>query len=122
NILCSKSGEVPASLDSRWLNTEKADYIENHLITNEPGYREETQPRAKGAWNGPYLASLPSDPWGNKYYINVEFLDKESKPSERHKVWILSAGPNETIDTPYQQLQTTGELQGDDIALAIIHK
>ncbi len=123
NILRSEQGAIPASLDPKWLMTDKVDYIENHLIKNMPGYQEKLNPQAQHGWNGPYLSDVLSpDPWGNKWYINVEFLDETGKPSERHKVWIISAGPNETIDTPYSQLQTTGQLQGDDIGLAIIHK
>ncbi|MCX6813123.1 MAG: type II secretion system protein GspG [Candidatus Azambacteria bacterium] len=122
NILRSEQGNVPASLDSRWLETTAVDSLENQLIRNTPGYRERQEPQARHGWNGPYLNDfLPPDPWGNKYYINVGFLDEKGKPSERHKVWILSAGPNETIDTPYEQLQTTGQLQGDDIGLPLIH-
>ncbi len=121
NILRSEQGNIPNSLDPKWLMTDKVDYIENQLIKNMPGYKEKLNPQAQQDWNGPYLIGLPSDPWGNKWYINVEFLDETGKPTEKHKVWILSAGPNKTIDTPYTQLQTIGTLQGDDIGLAIIH-
>jgi len=123
NILRSEKGAVPASLDPKWLITEKADLIENHLITNQPGYKERTGAPPSHGWNGPYLTDfLSPDRWGNKYYVNVEFLNEKGNPSERHRVWILSAGPNEVIDTTYWQLQTTGHLGGDDIGLAIIHK
>jgi prepilin-type N-terminal cleavage/methylation domain-containing protein len=123
NILRSFYGKAPEAIDSRWLETTKTGYIEDQLITNQPGYREKKTEKEKYGWDGPYLRKyLPPDPWGNKYYINVEFLDKKRKPSERHRVWIISAGPNKIIDTTYQQLQTNGTLQEDDIGLAIIHK
>lgn len=122
NILRSEQGAVPSSLDPKWLMTDKVDYIENQLIKNMPAYKEKLNPQAQQDWNGPYLTcSLLPDPWGNKWFVNVEFLDETGKPSEKHKVWILSAGPNKTIDTPYTQLQTIGQITGDDIGLAIIH-
>jgi prepilin-type N-terminal cleavage/methylation domain-containing protein len=122
NILYSEQGDVPVSLDPKWLSTEKADLIENHLVANEPNYKEKKKLRDKHGWNGPYIEyPMPPDPWGNKWYINVEFLNEKINPSQKHRVWILSAGPNETIDTPYEQLQTIDQLQGDDIGLAIIH-
>ena len=120
-ILRSEKGQVPDSLDPKWLETTSANYIEDQLVKNEPGYWEKPEPQAQHGWEGPYLINLPSDPWGNKWFVNVEFLDEKGKPSEKHKVWIISAGPNKTIDTSYEQLQTTGQLQGDDVGLAIIH-
>jgi len=120
-ILRSEQGNVPASLDPKWLETIAVDSFENQLLRNVPDYRERPEPQAQHGWNGPYLHSIPADPWGNKWYVNVEFLDEKGKPSEKHKVWIISAGPNKTIDTSYEQLQTTGQLQEDDVGLVIIH-
>jgi prepilin-type N-terminal cleavage/methylation domain-containing protein len=123
NILRSQQGDIPSSLDPKWLETTKTDFIENQLVTNQPGYKERIGAPPSHGWNGPYLSDvLPPDPWGNKWFVNVEFLDETGKPMEKHRVWILSAGPNEVIDTTYSQLQTTGQLGGDDIGLAIIHK
>lgn len=121
NILRSEKGNVPASLDPKWLETTAVDSLENQLIRNIPGYREKPNPQVQYGWNGPYLPFVPVDPWGNKFYVNIEFIDETGKPMEKRRVWIISVGPNETIETVYEQFQTSGQLQGDDIGLAIIH-
>ena len=61
-------------------------------------------------WRGPYLAETPSDPWGSAYLVNVNgfFNGKE-------RVWVISAGPNRTLETGAKS--TT--LGGDDIGLFI---
>ena len=61
-------------------------------------------------WHGPYLGESPSDPWGSAYLVNVHgfFNGKE-------RVWVISAGPNRTLETAPKS--TT--LAGDDIGLFI---
>jgi hypothetical protein len=44
----------------------------------------------------PYASA---DPWGNQYVINADKFSAANKP-----VWIISAGPNETIDTNAEDL------------------
>ncbi|MEW5982364.1 MAG: hypothetical protein AB1806_08320 [Acidobacteriota bacterium] len=62
------------------------------------------------------------DPWGHRYLVNVGLLGPAS-PSPPHEqpaaVWVLSAGPNGTIDTPYRQPVGTASLGGDDIGARI---
>jgi general secretion pathway protein G len=56
-------------------------------------------------WQGPYLAIVNSDPWGNQYLINASGF------SASGPIWIISAGPNGAIDTD----ATSATIQGDDI-------
>ncbi len=47
-------------------------------------------------WKGPYQIQVELDPWGNAYITNAKnFDDTPSTP-----VWVLSAGPNGTYETP----------------------
>lgn len=80
-------------------------------------------------WNGPYVDRLPkTDPWGNKYMINMqEFSTKHirelhalvGQPLPRRVVLILSAGPNRQIETSAEQLFENFQIRGDDIAFRI---
>lgn len=114
------------------------DTIEGHLVTNiisngntQSAYpiRGFLQADLSRGWNGPYVDRLPkSDPWGNKYLINMqEFSTKHirqyhalvNQPLPRRVVLVLSAGPNRQIETPSEQLFETFQVRGDDIAFRI---
>ncbi len=63
------------------------------------------------AWNGGYMNDLTTDPWGTKYYFNGLHL----KPgSTANATFVLSAGPNQTIDTEFTQAATGTFTVGDD--------
>lgn len=49
-------------------------------------------------FKGPYLTDAPADPWGNSILIFTNGF-RSTVSSGRGPVWILSAGPNGTIDT-----------------------
>ena len=62
-------------------------------------------------WNGAYLNDIDTDPWGTKYYFNGAHL----KPgSGNNAVFVLSPGPNKTIDTEYAQAANSTFTVGDD--------
>ena len=75
------------------------DTIENHLIKNTPGGDPAKAYATSGgnAWRGPYLPSVPADPWGNVYLVNVGKGDPAA--STRKGVWVISAGPNGDFQT-----------------------
>ena len=59
-------------------------------------------------WGGPYLAAeVESDPWGSVYVVNViplfcgESVTAAVPGGALGFGWILSAGPNETLQTPF---------------------
>ncbi len=61
-----------------------------------------------------YLPQDPPDPWGNAYVVNViNFTDT-------NPVWVISAGPNGTMDTTVNSktLNDVGT-DGDDIGVRI---
>jgi type II secretory pathway pseudopilin PulG len=78
-----------------------------------------------------YVSSTTSaDPWGNRYLVNIGVAlspataEKPSVPGERGSdmltaMWVLSAGPNGIIETPFNALASSASLGGDDIGARI---
>ena len=97
--------------------------LDDQLLANAPGYAVRT-PTAFG-WNGPYLSGpVTSDPWGNRYLVNIGLIDTSPGPngaggSMKKAVWVITAGPDGMIDTPPIQALTIAELGGDDIGARI---
>jgi prepilin-type N-terminal cleavage/methylation domain-containing protein len=73
------------------------DTIEDQLILNTPGGSGTKAYTTSGisAWEGPYLPSVPADPWGNKYLVNIGKAD----PNAGKAVWVISGGPNGSLET-----------------------
>jgi hypothetical protein len=68
-------------------------------------------PRTGRGWQGPYVARLGLDPWGNAYIVSVGAMQSGGLPvAPRTRGWILSAGPNGILDTP----PSADILAGDD--------
>ena len=147
------------SLWTTALNGTTVDTLANHLIQNSPNelagtatrYRNPTDItlataggnnidfartassgfNAPYAWRGPYLKGpVDPDPWGNRYAVNVLFLDPNptalvaSLPVafvvadyQRLDVFVLSAGPDAEIDTSVAQ---DGAVPGDDDIIFIV--
>ena len=131
----------------RAVDGHDVDTLANHLVQNTPGGRGDLRYRtpedllvdtpnrqfafpsqrgfnAKFSWRGPYLsAPVRSDPWGNRYAVNVKFLDAVSDSDHWHQtgwvedVFVLSAGPDEELDTPYLM---DGVVPGDDDLVRVI--
>ncbi len=69
------------------------------------------------AWNGPYMADIDTDPWGTKYYFNGADL---APSGGANAAFVLSAGPDKTIDTVFTQTRTgTFTVGNDDIVQRI---
>lgn len=68
------------------------------------------------AWKGPYVSAYEmSDPWGHAYVVNARYLPGgEYGGTVRHKVLVLSAGPNGHWETAFDDA-VTEEISGDDI-------
>jgi type II secretory pathway pseudopilin PulG len=123
------------------------DTLANHLVTNTPGnewwarYRTPDDLRtgapsrqfafasqqgmgARFAWRGPYVSGrVGSDPWGNRYAVNVQYLDPVADSATGddagylYDVFVLSAGPDEEVDTPFS---IDGVSAGDDDLISVI--
>lgn len=68
------------------------------------------------AWKGPYTSNYDlEDPWGNAYVVNVRYLPGGNySGAARHKVIVLSAGPDGEWQTPFSDGETE-DVAGDDI-------
>jgi type II secretory pathway pseudopilin PulG len=83
------------------------------------------------AWRGGYLRGpVDPDPWGNRYAVNVAFLDPSATAAvagitagfattdyPRLDVFVLSAGADEEIDTRSAQ---DGAVPGDDDIIHVV--
>jgi hypothetical protein len=138
-LVLETSGNLPeaeASLDWPGDGNDR-DRLENHLLWNRPAGSGEPYPvlggipyaRMKG-WNGPYLSGVPSsDPWGNRYLVNVQILtrsgvdavagDLDLSPGERAAAFVISAGPNGKLDTKFGQPADSFVPGEDDIIYRI---
>ncbi|MBI3079276.1 MAG: hypothetical protein HYY85_20180 [Deltaproteobacteria bacterium] len=105
------------SADGAWTSEATAnnfDNVENHLAVNQPKADSTKGYRTTGpfAWKGPYQVGITADPWGTKYYSNVQYFQPGAA---NNIVWVLSAGPNRQIDTSFTQSANTNSASpGDD--------
>lgn len=79
------------------------EFYNNHLASNAYNCYS-------GLWKGPYIARVSPDPWGYAYLTNAKDFANPTAP-----VWILSAGPNGTVETN----ALSPDVGGDDIGLRI---
>ena len=76
------------------------------------------------AWKGPYIEKPTiTDPWGNSYVINARYFPGNPRytGTATHTVFVLSAGPNGTWETPFDDSvgAPDEEIKGDDIGWVI---
>src|SRR5437868_4846695 len=70
----------------------------------------------KVGYRGPYIGSLDSDPWGNRYVVTATNL----RVASTTWAFVISAGPNGILDTnPSQTNTTTFTVAGDDLVAII---
>jgi type II secretory pathway pseudopilin PulG len=107
----------------RWREVA-AGALDDVLTTNRRGYRYR-RPGEYGGWNGPYVSGeVKGDPWGNQYLINSQWLDGGSSTADaagrpRRAVFVVSAGADGVIDTPFEQSIVDARAHGDDIVVRI---
>jgi type II secretory pathway pseudopilin PulG len=127
-----------AGMSLHWpMHAADHDLLENQLVKNKPGNTGTAYPRMgeisfarfKG-WNGPYTASMPSsDPWGDKYLVNVQLLTPKGVQmahdtltlgtGQRAAAFVISAGPNRQLDTKFDQAADSFVAGGDDVVYRI---
>jgi type II secretory pathway pseudopilin PulG len=114
------------------------DSLEGHLVLNlitngntrsSYAIRGSSTTDPQRGWAGPYVSGMPrTDPWGNKYMINVQELHaphirqvhaRRDGSLPRRVVIALSAGPNGIIETSAEQEFDVFQVRGDDIASRI---
>ena len=138
-VLQSDGSDPGADMTLDWPLTDAVlrDRLENQLIKNQPGGSGAPYPRMgeisysrfKG-WNGPYVTSMPSsDPWGDRYFVNIQLLTPKGVQMEqstltistgqRAAVFVVSAGPNRQLETKFDQVANAFAAGGDDIVYRI---
>ena len=104
--------------------------LEDFLIYNadadtDPLYAASATPPEPPGWNGPYIGTIPTDPWGNPFVCNVRYLinanvnGATTAEAQNHAVMCLSAGPNLVFDTSFADATALEGPEGDDIGYVI---
>ena len=123
-VLISDAPLAGSTEAGSWWVESRLDLMAAHLSTNVRGYTSRS-PVSRRGWHGPYLAeSIREDAWGHAYLVNVFYLDprpvvQEIDGTPLGAVFVLSAGPNGVIETPYYQPRTDAALYGDDIGMRL---
>ena len=122
-VLASRGNMPLEDVPTLW-STGAIGGMAEQLVNNAPGYSLKT-PTSQFGWNGPYFSSeIGSDPWGNRYLVNIGLIDTSPgamtlSGQQKLAVWVLSAGPNGTIETPFTLPILNAVAAGDDIAVRI---
>jgi prepilin-type N-terminal cleavage/methylation domain-containing protein len=124
---CQVSGttvSTPSSNHADWtggtaLNcvTSTTRLIRNYLNVNTMGFSTGNN-FGGAAYRGPYLDGLDTlDPWSNAYVVNSKALN----PNDNTQwAFVISAGPNGTLETdPWQAKTSAFVTSGDDITSLI---
>ena len=110
-VIGSSQGSNPANGTATWnvagvIGTTSLELFLNNNYSSVP-----TNAFPKTRFNGPYLGTVDSDPWGNKYLLTSGNL-----AGSANHVYAISAGPNGVLDTtlnvPVANTLTPG---GDDL-------
>lgn len=131
-VVPNSAGAGAAAGAAGWGSTGSAKQLGDFLFYNNPdddssatgaGADQNGQDwptSGPGSWRGPYLDSYTiDDPWGNAYVVNAQYFPGGSYTGTvRHRVYVLSAGPNGTWETAFSN-NTTEELMGDDIGTVV---
>jgi len=124
DVLASQGTPPLEDVPTAW-TTGAAGSLTDQLVTNAPGYAMRT-PSSQFGWNGPYFSSeLAADPWGRRYVVNIGLIDLSpgavtASGQPKAAVWVLSAGPNGVIETPFAaSILTSAQPGGDDIGTRI---
>jgi len=95
-------GNTPGGLGAAGYDQSTSVYFDDYLTADASG--------CYGAkWKGPYLAHVSADPWGNAYVVNANIFTANGP------VWIISAGPNGSVETN----SAAATIQGDDVGIRL---
>ncbi|HYR84416.1 MAG TPA: type II secretion system protein GspG [Terriglobia bacterium] len=117
NIFGTSSGSAPTQGAVNWnlgavLATTTLDAYLNNNYSGPSG----NAPFPKAAFRGPYLGSVDSDPWGNKYLLTAVNL----APNNSNHAFVLSAGPDGRTDTALTQGTGAPLVTGGDDVVSVI--
>jgi prepilin-type N-terminal cleavage/methylation domain-containing protein len=123
-LLVSRGSVPQEDVPTPW-TTGRAGPLADQLVANTPGYALRS-PTSPFGWNGPYFSSdISADPWGNRYAVNVALIDLSpgavtAGGQAKMAVWVLSAGPNGIVETPFAaSILVAAQPGGDDIGTRV---
>jgi prepilin-type N-terminal cleavage/methylation domain-containing protein len=122
-VLASRGNPPLEDVPTLWTTGVQGGLAEQ-LVNNTPGYALKT-PTSQFGWNGPYFSSdIGADPWGNRYLVNIGLIDTSpgaatASGQAKLAVWVLSAGPNGTIETPFSLSILNASVVGDDLGFRV---
>jgi prepilin-type N-terminal cleavage/methylation domain-containing protein len=96
-ILAASSQDIVTQLNTAWAD------LPNAANDKNPGHI---------SFRGPYIGALDADPWGNKYVV-------ADLTSATNRAFVISAGPNGSLDTSASQGLLTFTCTGDDVCSTI---
>ena len=96
--------------------TGPVDLLDNHLVTDSPGGTDNVYSQTRKLnWRGPYSESFNKrDPWGSNYLVYIKAMHTATTGTPKEYGWIISAGPNVTLQTGIKD----DKLQGDDLGIS----
>ena len=68
---------------AEWVDAANADDIDDHLANNRLPDASQYPTTGEFAWRGSYLAEAPADPWGNRFIVNVRWLQPGASPDRK---------------------------------------
>lgn len=100
-LLTVGKGNDPRDNTGTWGRVTRRDDAFNHLVDDRPEGTDDVYTNARVEWDGPYVGDMKEDAWGNNYFIYVEPFYTPELPTEASRIfgWIISAGPNGTLET-----------------------
>ena len=114
--LATSTGNLPTA-GSGWTSTAVSTgttSLELFLSNDYTGVGSAAFP--KTGFRGPYIHTVDSDPWGNKYLVNATDL---ASASTSH-AYVICAGPNGTLETTRDTATTANLSAGGDDIISVI--
>lgn len=131
-----QSGPDAGTGAASWGKAEHSKAMADFLFFNNPNDDSGKKDRSEDGqdydrqgeyrWRGPYLDHPETlDPWGRSYVINARYFPENARyPNNglKHRVYVLSAGPNGLWETPFDDAIGDGadRRAGDDIGVMIV--
>ena len=114
-LIGGNTGSNPQNGNATWSVSSivASSSLEVYINGNLTGLSANAFPKA--GFRGPYIGSLDSDPWGNRYLLTASDL-----AGTTNHAYVISAGANGVMDTTMDQPATGQFTVGSDDVVAVI--
>jgi len=118
--LATDVNRIPNQGTWGWKLSKPVGSLGDYLFFNKQGYPE----TGEFKWTGPYLDKPEIlDPWGQAYVVNARYFpgNQRYRGKLKHRVYVLSAGPNRTWETSFDNKVGDGKdkVMGDDVGVVV---